>query len=35
MARQMPVPRGRDKGCLCRPAAAGPSSRSWLGGASC
>jgi hypothetical protein len=35
MARQPPAPRGRDKGCHCRPAAAGPLSRLWPGGASC
>jgi hypothetical protein len=32
MARQPPAPRGRDKGCRCQPAAAGPSSQLWPGG---
>jgi hypothetical protein len=34
MAWQTPAPRGCDKGCRCRPAATGPSSWSWPGGAS-
>jgi hypothetical protein len=35
MTRQTPAPRGRDKGCHCRPTAEGPSLWSWPGGASC
>ncbi len=35
MAWQTPAPRGRDKGCRCRPAVKGPSLRSLPGGASC